>query len=78
VKYRKGFSNLARAFSLAERMFSLKPVRNKQAAHAVMVATDGIVSCKYQINEIAQPLQGKCITHYSIAVTKNGIMSWKM
>lgn len=74
VKYSKGFTNLAQAFSLAERMFNLKPARNN-AAHAVMVITDGIASFKYQTNEMALQLQDKQIMRYFIAVTTNGIDS---
>jgi len=74
VKYKKGFTNLAQAFVLAERMFTLKPTRNN-AAHALMVITDGIASFKYQTDEMAQQLQDKAIMRYFIAVTKNGIES---
>lgn len=74
LKYKKGFTNLAQAFALAERLFSLKPTRN-DAAHAVMVISDGIASFKYQTTEMAQQLQDKGIMRYFIAVTKNGINS---
>jgi len=72
--YKKGFTNMAQAFALAERMFSLKPVRGG-VQHALMVISDGQPSFKYQTDEMAQQLSDKSIMKYFVAVTENGINS---
>ena len=70
LEFKKGFTNMAQAFSMAEDMF-IKGAR-KSAQQAVMLITDGKPSFKFMTNEMVEQLDDKGIMRYFIVVNNQG------
>merc|ERR1719162_1332378 len=70
LPYKKGFTNMAQAFSMAEDMF-IKGSR-KSAQQSVMLITDGKPSFAFQTNEMVEQLDDKNIMRYFIVVNNQG------
>ncbi len=70
LEFKKGFTNMAQGFSMAEDMF-IKGAR-KSAQQAVMLITDGKPSFKFMTNEMVELLDDKRIMRYFIVVNNQG------
>jgi hypothetical protein len=70
LPYKKGFTNMAQAFSMAEDMF-VKGSR-KGAQQAVMLVTDGKPSFAFMTNEMVEQLDDKGIMRYFFVVNEQG------
>jgi len=68
--FKKGFTNMAQAFSMAEDMF-IKGAR-KEAQQSVMLITDGKPSFAFMTNEMVEQLDDKGIMRYFIVVNNQG------
>jgi hypothetical protein len=68
--WKKGFTNMAQAFSLAEDMF-IKGSR-KDAQQSVMLVTDGKPSFAFMTNEMVEQLDDKGIMRYFVVVNDQG------
>lgn len=68
--FKKGFTNMAQAFSLAEDMF-IKGSR-KDAQQSVLLVTDGKPSFAYMTNEMVEQLDDKGIMRYFVVVNDAG------
>jgi len=73
LPFKKGFTNMAQAFSMAEDMF-IKGSR-KNAQQSVMLITDGKPSFAFQTNEMVEQLDDKNIMRYFIVVNNQGANS---
>jgi len=73
LPFKKGFTNMAQAFSMAEDMF-IKGSR-KSAQQSVMLITDGKPSFAWQTNEMVEQLDDKGIMRYFIIVNEDGPQS---
>jgi len=70
LPFKKGFTNMAQAFSMAEDMF-VKGSR-KDAQHSVMLITDGKPSFAFMTNEMVEQLDDKGIMRYFVVVNNQG------
>merc|ERR1719487_2342505 len=73
LPFKKGFTNMAQAFSMAEDMFIKGSRRNAQ--QSVMLITDGKPSFAWQTNEMVEQLDDKGIMRYFIIVNEDGPQS---
>merc|ERR1719223_1163669 len=67
---KKGFTNMAQAFALAEVMYT--GAGRKGAQSAIMVITDGKPSFQFQTNELVRQLDDKNVQRYFLVVNENG------
>lgn len=68
LPFKKGFTNMAQAFSMAEDMF-VKGSR-KGAQSSLLVVTDGKPSFSFMTNEMAEQLDDKSIMRYFFIVSE--------
>jgi uncharacterized protein YegL len=71
LPFKKGFTNMAQAFSAAENAFILGGRR--EASSAVLVITDGKPSLKFMTNEMVEQLDDKGITRYFMLVNEEDL-----
>jgi len=64
---KKGFTNMAQAFALAETMYTSSGRKGSQSA--LMVITDGKPSFQFQTNELVQQLDDKGVQRFFIVVS---------
>lgn len=70
MKWKKGFTNMAQAFSLAEDMLIKRSRRDAQ--HSVLVITDGKPSFAFMTQEMVEQLDDKAIMRYFFVVSGDG------
>lgn len=70
LPFKKGFTNMAQAFALAEVMYT--GAGRKGAQSAIMVITDGKPSFQFQTNELVEQLDDKNVQRYFLVVSENG------
>jgi len=68
LPFKKGFTNMAQAFAMAEDMFT-KGLRT-HAQQSVMLVTDGKPSFSFMTNEMAEQLEDKSIMRYFVIVSE--------
>jgi len=68
LPFKKGFTNMAQAFAMAEDMFT-KGSR-KRAQQSLMLVTDGKPSFSFMTNEMAEQLDDKSIMRYFVVVSE--------
>ena len=68
LPFKKGFTNMAQAFAMAEDMFT-KGSRSR-AQQSVMLVTDGKPSFSFMTNEMAEQLDDKAIMRYFVIVSE--------
>merc|ERR1719321_1999946 len=66
---KKGFTNMAQAFALAETMYT--SAGRKGAQSALLVITDGKPSFQFQTNELVEQLDDKGVQRFFVVVTEN-------
>jgi len=66
---KKGFTNMAQAFALAETMYT--STGRKGAQSAIMVVTDGKPSFAFQTNELVEQLDDKGVSRFFVVVGEN-------
>jgi len=66
---KKGFTNMAQAFALAETMYTSSG--RKGAQSALLVITDGKPSFQFQTNELVEQLDDKGVQRFFVVVTDN-------
>jgi len=66
---KKGFTNMAQAFALAETMYTSSG--RKGAQSALLVITDGKPSFQFQTKELVQQLDDKGVTRFFVVVSDN-------
>merc|ERR1719401_2870144 len=64
---KKGFTNMAQAFALAETMYTA--AGRKGAQSALLVITDGKPSFQFQTNELVEQLDDKGVQRFFVVVT---------
>jgi len=70
MKWKKGFTNMAQAFSLAEDMLMKRSRRDAQ--HSVLVITDGKPSFSFMTTEMVEQLDDKSIMRYFFVISDDG------
>jgi uncharacterized protein YegL len=70
LPYKKGFTNMAQAFALAEVMYT--GAGRKGAQSAIMVITDGKPSFKFQTQELVEQLDDKAVQRFFLVVNEVG------
>jgi len=70
LPFKKGFTNMAQAFAMAEDMFIKGSRRNAQ--QAVMLVTDGRPSFAFMTNEMVEQLDDKGIMRFFLVVNGQG------
>ena len=70
LQFKKGFTNMAQAFSMAEDMF-IKGAR-KSAQQSVLLTSDGKPSFAFMTNEVVEQFDDKGIMHYFVVVNNQG------
>jgi hypothetical protein len=73
LPFKKGFTNMAQAFSAAEQAFIIGSRRGSQSA--VMVITDGKPSFSFMTTESVEQLDDKGVQRYFMVVTEEDINS---
>jgi len=73
MEFKRGFTNMAQAFSMAETAITLGARRDAHAA--VLVITDGKPSFKFNTEEMVEQLDDKAISRYFMLVNSEGIDS---
>jgi len=73
LPFKKGFTNMAQAFAMAEDMF-VKGSRSK-ASQSIMVVTDGQPSFSYMTNEMVEQLDDKGIMRYFVLISEKNLES---
>lgn len=68
LEFLKGFTNMAQALALSERMFSEKGRADSQSS--VLVITDGRPSFQFQTQQVVDDLEDKGIQRYFITITE--------
>jgi hypothetical protein len=68
LPFKKGFTNMAQAFAMAEDMFT-KGSR-KAAQQSLMLVTDGKPSFSFMTNEMAEQLDDKSVMRYFVIVSE--------
>jgi len=76
LPFKKGFTNMAQAFAMAEEMF-IKGSR-REAHQSVMVITDGKPSFSFQTNEMVEQLEDKGILRYFVVVSETSLSDESM
>jgi hypothetical protein len=71
LPFKKGFTNIAQAFSTAENAFTLGSRRGSQSA--VMVITDGKPSFNFMTNEMVEQLDDKAIQRYFLLINEEDL-----
>jgi uncharacterized protein YegL len=66
LPYKKGFTNMAQAFALAEKMYTTGGREGAQSA--IMVITDGKPSFQFQTNEFVRQLDDKGVQRFFVVV----------
>merc|ERR1719152_403759 len=66
---KKGFTNMAQAFALAETMYTA--AGRKGAQSALLVITDGKPSFQFQTNEMVEQLDDKGVQRFFVVVSDN-------
>jgi len=66
---KKGFTNMAQAFALAETMYTSAGRKGSQSA--LLVITDGKPSFQFQTNELVEQLDDKGVQRYFVVVSEN-------
>jgi len=66
---KKGFTNMAQAFALAETMYT--SAGRKGAQPALLVITDGKPSFQFQTNELVEQLDDKGVQRFFVVVSDN-------
>merc|ERR1719440_1463945 len=66
---KKGFTNMAQAFALAETMYTAAGRKNSQSA--LLVITDGKPSFQFQTNELVQQLDDKGVQRFFVIVSED-------
>jgi len=66
---KKGFTNMAQAFALAETMYTSSG--RKGAQSALLVITDGKPSFQFQTNELVEQLDDKGVQRFFVVVSDN-------
>jgi len=66
---KKGFTNMAQAFALAETMYTA--AGRKGAQSALLVITDGKPSFQFQTNELVQQLDDKGVQRFFVVVSED-------
>ena len=66
---KKGFTNMAQAFALAETMYTSAGRKGSQSA--LLVITDGKPSFKFQTNELVQQLDDKGVQRFFVVVSES-------
>jgi hypothetical protein len=66
---KKGFTNMAQAFALAETMYTAAGRQGAQSS--LLVITDGKPSFQFQTNELVQQLDDKGVQRYFVVVSDN-------
>jgi uncharacterized protein YegL len=66
MPYKKGFTNMAQAFALAEKMYTTGGREGAQSA--IMVITDGKPSFQFQTNEFVRQLDDKGVQRFFVVV----------
>jgi len=74
LPHKKGFTNMAQAFAMAEDMF-VKGSRKAAAQQSVMVITDGKPSFSFMTNEMVEQLDDKGIMRYFFVISEKPINS---
>jgi len=69
MEQKKGFTNMAQAFALAETMYTSSG--RKGAQSALLVITDGKPSFQFQTNELVQQLDDKGVQRFFAVVTED-------
>merc|ERR1719291_1473465 len=70
LPFKKGFTNMAQAFQMAENMFILGS--RKSAQQSVLTITDGKPSFAWMTNEMVEQLDDKGIMRYFVVVNNQG------
>jgi hypothetical protein len=73
LPFKKGFTNMAQAFSMAETAFIQGSRRGSHSA--VMVVTDGKPSFNFMTNEMVEQLDDKAITRYFLLINEDDLSS---
>jgi len=68
LPFKKGFTNMAQAFGMAEDMFT-KGLR-RSASQSVMVVTDGKPSFSFMTQEMVEQLDDKSIMRYFVVISE--------
>jgi hypothetical protein len=71
LPFKKGFTNMAQAFSAAETAFIQGSRRGSQSA--VMVVTDGKPSFNFMTNEMVEQLDDKAIQRYFLVINEEDL-----
>jgi hypothetical protein len=66
---KKGFTNMAQAFALAETMYT--SAGRKDAQSALLVITDGKPSFQFQTNELVEQLDDKGVQRFFVVVSED-------
>merc|ERR1719160_2307202 len=66
---KKGFTNMAQAFALAETMYTSAGRKGSQSA--LLVITDGKPSFQFQTNELVEQLDDKGVQRFFVVVSDN-------
>jgi hypothetical protein len=67
--YHRGFTNMAQALALAEKMLLIGSDRRSQAQQSVLTISDGLPSFAFQTEELIEQLDDKGIMRYFIVVS---------
>jgi hypothetical protein len=68
LPWKKGFTNMAQAFALAETMYTAAGRRGAQSA--ILVITDGKPSFQFQTTELVQQLDDKGVQRFFVVVAE--------
>jgi hypothetical protein len=69
MEQKKGFTNMAQAFALAETMYTSSG--RKGAQSALLIITDGKPSFNFQTNELVEQLDDKGVQRFFVVVTED-------
>jgi hypothetical protein len=69
MEQKKGFTNMAQAFALAETMYTSSGRKNSQSA--LLVITDGKPSFQFQTNELVEQLDDKGVQRFFVVVSED-------
>jgi hypothetical protein len=70
LPYKKGFTNMAQAFALAEVMYT--GAGRKGVQSAILVLTDGKPSFHFQTNELVEQLDDKNVQRFFMMISESG------
>jgi len=69
MEYHRGFTNMAQALALAEKMFIIGSDRREQVQQSILIVSDGLPSFAFQTEELIEQLDDKGIMRYFIVVS---------